>query len=121
MRKTISIDFDGVICLHDNPRYWIAPSVINGRANPEALRFMHAALEAGFDIVVHSCRFYDLGAPQEVKHWIIAQAELELGPVTANYLGWRIQYSLTKPTALIYIDDRGYRYEGRFPHLEDLK
>lgn len=120
MRKTISIDFDGVICLHDNPRYWTAPADITGRANPDALRFIHAALEAGFDVVVHSCRFHDLGAAQEVKHWIIRWAAEELGNHAADYIGWRLQYSLTKPRARIYIDDHGFRYEGSFPQLEDI-
>lgn len=119
MRKTISIDFDGVIRIGgDN---WIAPSVVNGAANPDALRFILAALEGGWDVVVHSCRFYDLGAVAAVREWIVQRAFDELGPI-ATYQFNRLQYSLSKPRARIYIDDKAFRYEpaGGFPRLEDI-
>jgi hypothetical protein len=119
MRKTISIDFDGVIHLATETEAWVAPSHFAGRANPEALRFIHAALEAGWDVVIHSCRFYDLRAVNAVWNWLIVAAEEELGSVSVHWFH-RVQYSLAKPRARIYIDDRGFRYEGRFPQLEDI-
>lgn len=118
MRKTISIDFDGV--LHLSSDDWIAPGVMTGRANPEALRFILAALQSGFDVVVHSCRFYDLGAVGAVREWIATEAWDALGEHAARFIGARLQYSLTKPRARIFIDDRGFRFEGRFPRLEDI-
>lgn len=120
MRKTISIDFDGVIHLTDDPRYWVAPCHIAGRLNREALNFIHAALEAGWDIVIHSCRFYDANAAFAVREWLWRQIELERSPTFAEFIVSRLQCSLSKPRAKIYIDDRGFRYEGRFPRLEDI-
>lgn len=120
MRKTISIDFDGVIHLASEAEIWVAPSHFAGRANPEALRFIHAALETGWDVVVHSCRFYDLAAPTTTRLWIGRHTADLLGTKAADLLDERLQYSLTKPRARIYIDDKGFKYEGRFPQLEDI-
>ena len=117
MRKTISIDFDGVIRIGGDE--WVAPAVVNGQANPDAFRFMLAALEGGWDIAVHSCRFYDMHAPAAVREWILAAAYDQLGAVSGSWFT-RVQYSLSKPRARIYIDDRGFRYEGQFPRLEDI-
>ena len=120
MRKTISIDFDGVIHLSTDTEAWVAPSHFAGRVNPEALRFIHAALEAGWDVVVHSCRFYDLGAVGATKTWMLQNLVEQFGAVQGMFCIERLQYSLAKPRARIYIDDRGFHFTGRFPQLEDI-
>lgn len=113
---TISLDFDGV--LHSYQYGWqdgtIYGSLMPGAAN--ALRHLmtqHA-------VAVTTCRKPLL----DVADWIAEETGIATVVDTGDFRFWtrddRILVTGRKLPALIYIDDRGYRFEGWDQTLLDL-
>lgn len=93
MRKTVCIDFDGVLAEYDG---WKGEDVL-GDPKQGAKEFVERVLR-DYDVVVHTTR--NLG---KVVNWLI---EHEFPP--------QMTVSREKPPALAYIDDRAVRFEGDF-------
>lgn len=103
----VAIDFDGVLHLDQGP--WQGAEHIPGPLVPGAREFVHQLWRTGHEVVVHTCRAREAAGADAVAVWL----ERELGqalPVTAE-----------KPLARIYIDDRGWRFEGTFPTVAEVE
>lgn len=101
----MAVDFDGVIHSYTSP--WIGPEVIPDPPVPGVMEWL-AEMAEHFQVVVHTTRAKTPEGAAAVMWWIFDRSGLTL-PVTAM-----------KPTALIYVDDRAWRFEGRFPTKEEI-
>jgi hypothetical protein len=95
--KTIAVDFDGVI--HSYVSGWLGisptdPPVDDAREGIAALRAM------GFAVHVFTCRALTHAGRKATQLWLDIH-DIRVDKVTA-----------IKPHAIVYIDDRGYRFNG---------
>jgi hypothetical protein len=109
-RKTIVVDFDGV--LHSYRSGWRGATVIPDPPVPGALAWLQDAVER-FEIAILSARSKEEGGIEAMQQW------LEDCGLPAEVLG-KLLFPRTKPAAHVYLDDRGWRFEGTFPELDDL-
>ena len=119
----ICSDFDGV--LHSYESGWKGADVIPDPPVEGAIQTLYAYLDAGLSIAVFSARSAQLGGIQAMREW--------LGKHDREYrYKNRIKHSMPhlndmifmpdhKPAAKVYIDDRGFRFEGVFPTPDELR
>lgn len=129
--KAVCLDFDGVI--HDSRTPWQGFNVIPDPPVPGAFAFIRELLTAGFDVYICSCRFRrttDFGDSPNLagargleatvewfkKHGAQDLIEWAMGPKSEGQPG--LYFVIEKPVALLYIDDRGFHFEGQFPTVE---
>lgn len=116
--KRVVLDFDGV--LHDDSeQVWEGPTVIKGPPVEGAARFVSWLEEQGYKPIVISARLcqnpydevYEAGDPVAVtsamRRWLDKHG-MEAAEIYNPVYG--------KPGADLYIDDKGYRFEGIFPY-----
>lgn len=107
-KKTISIDFDGVI--HGYQSGWRGAGVCPDPVVPGAIEFVRAAL-VRFDVAVYSTRAETVAGALAIREYLrrhgLSDAELQALRITSG-----------KPKAVLYIDDRGYQFAGQFPSLD---
>jgi hypothetical protein len=108
-KKTICLDFDGVIHKYTSP--WAGTRTIPDPPVPGAFKFIRAAQEAGWTVAILSTRSGEAGGIGAMRNWL-AKHGLEPSEISA------IDFPTTKPRAKIYIDDRGYYFRGRFPSIK---
>jgi hypothetical protein len=94
----VCVDFDGV--LYDTA---------NRRALPGAINFVHNCIENGYKVVVHSERSERPAGVRWIKQWLNDECGVE-----------GVDVAITKPEADIYIDDKGLRFEGTYPTMDDI-
>jgi hypothetical protein len=100
-RYTIAVDFDGVIHSYTTP--WISGAHIPDEPVPGAIDWLRR-MSRHFNIVIHTTRASTVEGEHAVYQWL-ARYGISPDNVTDQ-----------KVPALIYIDDRGYRFEGdNFP------
>jgi hypothetical protein len=113
---TIAIDFDGVI---HNYKTWKGASVIDQPPVDGALDFIRSMIDNNYKVVVYTARMnpkdkdYSKVVPS-IENWLSNHGLEE------HYLA-RIEFSITKPPAILYIDDRGFFFQGIFPSLDYIK
>ncbi len=114
--KTIALDFDGV--LHRYSRGW-ADGTIYDPPVEGAVQAVRTLLES-YDLIIHTCRVNDdpdvafteeqpLARDQSIRQWLREWNFPEPWCDTVEIF--------PKPTAFLYVDDRGWRFEG--PHSWD--
>lgn len=109
----ISVDFDGV--LHDYKAKWQAADVIQDGPVPGAIEWLIGIVEHHF-VVIHTVRANIEGADLAILAWLskngVPDAALE-----------RIAVSAEKPNAIVFLDDRAWRFEGpgTFPSAEQIE
>jgi hypothetical protein len=124
VRLTIGVDFHGVIV--DHPAGSHGATELHWPEVPGALEWLRTISER-FDVVLVSARFARPepegkagitaamqwlqmhGAP---THWFYADDEG--GPP-------RVRLTGLKPACVLWIDDRGYCFRGRFPSARDVE
>lgn len=109
MRYTIAVDFDGVI--HSYSSDWVSPEHIPDPPVEGAIAWL-SDMAKEFDIVVHSTRASSALGRQAVFEYLRAN----------GFHGRIAGITNEKPPALIYLDDRAYRFEGpgTFPTREQV-
>jgi hypothetical protein len=113
--KTVSLDFDGVI--HSYTSKWTVAHHIPDPPVPGAIEMIKEYIDHGFKLVIQTTRAH--------THEGIAAIEkyLKDNGLADSYLG-RITITDQKLAAVMYIDDRGYHFEGYFPtpkQIEEFK
>ncbi len=96
-KETICIDFDGVIAKYDG---WKGPDFF-GKPKEGARDFLEKAMSAGFKIVIFTLR-----PGEKVLDWF-EKHKLPLPKLITN----------SKVPALVYVDDRGLKFDGNFDSL----
>ena len=112
MRQIICLDFDGVV--HSYTSGWKGARNIPDPPVDGALEFMLDALRL-YDVVIHSSRARYFGGISAMRKWLRFhagnlwyEAGFERGLEDVKFARW-------KPSALVTIDDRAIRFDGRFP------
>jgi hypothetical protein len=106
----ICIDFDGVIHSYTSP--WLTATEIPDPPVPGAFEAIARYINAGFLVHIHSCRCSTRPAIRAIRAWFLRNG----GEVLLRHL----KFAERKPKALLYIDDRGFRFEGAFPTPEEI-
>lgn len=108
----VATDFDGVINSYSTP--WIAADVIPDPPVEGSIEWLEM-LTQHYEVVVHSTR----AAVEDGADAIAAY--LKKHGLSDRALS-RISVTAEKPIAQIYLDDRGWRFEGpgTFPTLEQI-
>jgi hypothetical protein len=109
-KKTLVVDFDGV--LHSYASGWKGPTSIPDPPVPGAFVFLAHATER-FDVAVLSSRSRETGGIDAMKRWL---ADHGLDPTVLG----KLRFPRTKPPAHVYLDDRGWRFEGTFPSIDAI-
>ena len=106
MRKTISLDFDGV--LHDHSAGWTgyAPE---GRPVEGARAFVDECLAEGLTVIISSCRAYTQIGREGIRGWLEQH----------GFPAHRLSITCEKPYAEWYVDDRSVRFEGCFAAVRE--
>lgn len=115
-RKTVCLDFDGVV--HSYKSGWKGYDVIPDPIVDGAIAFMLTMLAAGWDVCIHSSRSYQVDGFLAMQKWLRKEAgstwyESPDGPGLED-----VKFVANKPPAILYIDDRGWKFEGVFPTKE---
>ena len=109
-RKTIILDFDGVI--HSYTSGWKGADVIPDPPVAGAFEFIHEALRH-FDVAIYSSRSHQGGGVAAMIKWF---REHRLGESAISLL----DFPDHKPPALVSIDDRAITFHGDFPTIQSL-
>jgi hypothetical protein len=95
---TICFDFDGVLHEYlDREADFPTPGGVPVLGARQATWDLH---QQGYSLVIFSARANEPEGEKEIKNWL------------QNWAFPDIQVSLIKPQAALYIDDRGFRFEG---------
>lgn len=110
-RRRLCIDFDGVLHSYTSP--WAGATTIPDPAVPGAIEFLRRALER-FNLSIFSVRNEAEGGPEAMRTWFIGEGltTLETGS---------LEFPTHKPQAHIYLDDRGWQFNGTFPSLDEIE
>ena len=117
-RWTVSVDFDGVIHSYATP--WIAPHVIPDPPVPGAIGWLHQIIQV-YDVVIFSTRCRTWRGRRAIKAWLKKHSS----NIYRDGLGYTgiedVKLSHKKLPALVYVDDRGYRFTGsNFPTVGEI-
>lgn len=116
---TIAVDFDGVIHSYKSP--WVNNHTIPDPPVPGAIEWL-VKMAMDFEIVIFTTRGSTWRGRRAVRNYIRRYA----GPQWYEwYPGGRgledITVTAKKPAALIYLDDRAVRFDGKtFPSARDV-
>ena len=116
-RWTVCLDFDGVI--HQYVTEWVNPQTIPDPPVAGAIvRIYHMIQD--FDVVIFSTRCQTWRGRRAIRSWLYKWAD----GYWYEQMGTRgiedVRLTKSKPPALMYIDDRGFRFEGTFPTKEQI-
>lgn len=111
-KPRVCFDFDGVV--HSYTSEWAGPTVIPDPPVPGAFECITELLLDGFGVSVFSTRSRDPEATKAMHQWMLDHG---MDPAVAV----EIEFPLEKPAALLYIDDRGFHFKGKFPTLDYIK
>lgn len=105
--KTIAIDFDGVI--HSYTSGWQGVEIIPDPPVPGAIEFVCECLgREGVEPVIYSTRAETPRGRYAIRTYLEAHG---LPPESV------FRVTAEKPKAIVYIDDRAWRFDGLFPYL----
>jgi hypothetical protein len=105
---TIAVDFDGVLHMYTTP--WESADIIPDPPVPGAIEWLRD-MRKKFRVVIFTTRGKTLQGRQAVKEWLDKYGLEGEAP---------FDVVAEKPPALIYIDDRGYRFSGVFPTSDEI-
>ena len=118
-KPIVCLDFDGVV--HSYTSGWKGPRNIPDEPVEGAIEFMYDAIQAGWDVVIHSSRARYWGGRSAMRSWLKSHA----GNIWNDGPGFGgledVRFTLTKPPALLTVDDRAVTFTGTFPSLDEVK
>lgn len=106
-RYTVAVDFDGVLHSYTSP--WVNEHTIPDGPVPGAVEWL-LEIAKHFHVVIFTTRGRTLAGKLAVQGWL-----RQLGVHVAEE-----DVTFEKPAALVYIDDRAWRFEGRFPTRQEI-
>lgn len=117
--RSIALDFDGTIY----GAKFVHPELVDGEPTTGAMEWLKEQLSIGVTIIIHTCRLtppnpdnstWNMHAEQSlvidaIKTWLGQW----LSSDEVDALQWWTHAG--KPSAQMYLDDKGVRFEGVFP------
>ena|SRR5713226_10540530 len=118
-KPILCLDFDGV--LHGYQSGWKGARNIPDPPVEGALLFMDEALDAGWDVVIHSSRSHYWFGVRAMRNWLKLHAG-NMWNDSPGRLGLEnVRFTIFKPSAMVTIDDRAITFTGKFPELDMLR
>ncbi len=108
-KPTLCVDFDGVI--HSYISGWKGADVIPDPPVPGAIEALYQYIDH-FEVAIYSARSGQEGGIKAMREWLAKQDY-----AIVDYLLW----PSSKPAASVYLDDRGLRFEGRWPSIAEIQ
>lgn len=106
-RYTICVDFDGVI--HSYTSGWQGADVILDPPVPGAIEWLNEMVKR-FEVVIFTTRADQEGANLAIGRWL-----------NKHGLNGTVTITSQKKPALVYIDDRAFRFDGvNFPSAQEV-
>jgi hypothetical protein len=105
---SVAVDFDGVIHSYVSP--WIDAETIPDPPVPGAIEWL-TEIERHFQVIIFTTRGKTPEGQRAVRHWLHEHGWAS---------GMNAEVTAVKPPALIYLDDRAMRFEGRFPTRQEI-
>lgn len=119
----VCLDFDGVLHAYDTG--WQDAAIIPDPPVDGAIAAVYGYLDEGLTLAILSVRSSLPGGIQAMREWLDKyDAEYRYQhkiPDDVPLLTARIYMPDHKPAAKLYVDDRGFRFEGTFPTPEELQ
>lgn len=117
-KYTVAVDFDGVLHSYTSP--WAGASVIPDPPVAGAIEWLSRLIQ-DFEVVVFSTRAKWWFGRRAMRRWLKTQA----GNLWYESMGYRgledVAFSATKGAALVYVDDRAWRFDGQhFPSAQEI-
>ncbi len=125
IHDTVCLDFDG--CISEYKHGWTGDNEIPDLPVPGAFEAILSYIRDGLDVVVMSSRALWPTGAAAIRWWLRHHLACLQGkhPLERNILSHWVDNCVitgTKPGALMYIDDRGYRFEGNnWPTPEQVR
>lgn len=114
MNGTIAVDFDGV--LHAYRKGWHDGTIYDDPV-PGSRSAMAALMDRGYTIVIYSTRCYDRKVGDKVEKNQVSEM---IEWLTRHQIPFsRVHTEPGKPLCKLFIDDRAYRFDGRWPEFLD--
>jgi len=111
--RTLCVDFDGVI--HSFSSGWKGTTNIPDPPMPDALDWL-LKMQGKYIIVISSCRARTPEGAQAIRGYMAKHIYAHTGDVeVTTYFMRDLVVTGKKPGALVYIDDKGFRFSGQFP------
>ena len=128
-KKTICVDFDGVI--HSYHSGWKGADQIPDLPVDGAIQGLHRLCDdPEIEVAIFSSRSGQTGGINAIKEWLdywegVWREQNHISPNDGNWLSSRCVFPETKPPAMVYIDDRGINFDGDWskitPELKNYK
>ena len=117
----ICIDFDGV--LHSDTSGWQGAAIIPDPPVEGALLRLRSYLADTPPLVlaIYSARSAQADGIQSMRSWIETHDAATRHPEDSTPLVDMLLFPHYKPAAKVYLDDRAFRFEGRFPSIHELR
>lgn len=118
-KKTLCLDFDGVIHSYASP--WQGIATAADPPTPGAADFLYQAIyEYGFRVAIFSSRSVHadgIACMQRYIHRLLTEA---FGEDTADGMLAQIVFPVHKPASFVSLDDRAITFTGQWPDLDAL-
>lgn len=111
-KYSICVDFDGVLHQYVSP--WTGRHEVRDPPIPGAIPWLEEMTEK-FKVYIWSTRCNSTDGIMAIDMWLRANGLSEAAADRLVY--WQ---GVGKPTALIYIDDRGFRFDGIYPSANEI-
>ncbi|NNM31965.1 MAG: hypothetical protein HKO53_02815 [Gemmatimonadetes bacterium] len=115
---TVAVDFDGVLHSYTTP--WLNAHTIPDPPVPGAIEWLHSTVQT-FNVAIYSTRSKTWRGRRAMKAWLKKHAG-NIYWEAPGFLGLEdVTFSAEKPPALVYVDDRAYRFTGdNFPTQDEI-
>ena len=104
-KKTIALDFDGV--LHSYKQGWTGYAPEDPPVDG-SLDFIHFLQDEGYEVVIFSSRAKNKKGKDGIEKWL---SDNDFPKISVYH---------EKPEALLYVDDRGFRFSGVWDDLKEF-
>ena len=106
-KANIAVDFDGVI--HQYISGWMGEDVIPDPPVEGMIDWLNE-IAAYYDVIIFTTRAKSSEGREAVHDWLVKNG--------CKVMPW---ITHEKPPALLYLDDRGWQFDGTPPTLEQIK
>lgn len=116
-KKTLCIDFDGVI--HSYTSGWNGVTAIDDPPVEGAIGFLYDALQA-FKVAIYSSRSSSPAGIDAMRQYIEKHAQAA-GFDSGQTQWWlQLEWPVSKPAAFVTLDDRAITFTGEWPTIQSL-
>lgn len=112
MKKTLCVDFDGVIHLYESG--WKGVDVVADGPVPGAIEWLAWASDR-YEVCIYSSRSKDPNGVIAMTNALRIWANAALPPEDVDRVMGRLSFPTEKPAAYLTIDDRAICFDGTWP------